>query len=104
MTDTSDRQRLGVVGLFIYKDGVTNRVNDTLAHFSPNIRGRLGIPQVEADPPVSVISLIFEGTTDQMGALTGKLGQIDGVEVKSLISKRFSLPIPPTPHEGEHHA
>lgn len=95
-TTTSVRQRLGVVGIFVYRSDLINQVNQILADFSPNIRGRLGVPQVESEPPVSVISLIFEGTTDQMGALTGKLGRIPGIEAKSLVSKQFIIPSPPT--------
>jgi len=34
-----------------------------------------------------VISLIIEGTTDRINALTGRIGRLDGVEVKSILSK-----------------
>ena len=83
--------RLGVIGIFIYHSDSIVLVNQILAGFSNHIRGRLGVPRVEFDPPVSVISLIFEGTTDEMGAMTGKLGQGPGIEVKSLISKNYQF-------------
>ena len=35
----------------------------------------------------SVITLIVNATTDEVGTLTGKLGMIDGVSVKSAMSK-----------------
>ena len=35
----------------------------------------------------SIISVIFEGTTDEIGSLTGQLGRIEGIEVKSALLK-----------------
>ena len=34
-----------------------------------------------------IISLILEGTTDQIGSLTGQLGRLDGIQVKSALLK-----------------
>ncbi|MFA7078393.1 MAG: hypothetical protein WC147_08305 [Syntrophomonas sp.] len=36
---------------------------------------------------VSVISLIVDGSTDRVGSLTGKLGNIPQVTVKSALTK-----------------
>jgi len=44
----------------------------------------MGIPYHERG--LSVISLIVDGTTDEIGALTGKLGNIPSVKVKSAIT------------------
>jgi len=46
----------------------------------------MGIPYHERQ--VSVISLIVDGTTDQIGALTGKLGNLPGVTVKSALTPK----------------
>ena len=35
----------------------------------------------------SIISVIFESTTDEIGSLTGQLGRIEGIEVKSALLK-----------------
>ena len=35
----------------------------------------------------SIISVIFEVTTDEIGSLTGQLGRIEGIEVKSALLK-----------------
>jgi putative iron-only hydrogenase system regulator len=37
---------------------------------------------------VSVIALIVDGTTDEIGAMTGKLGNIPGVTVKTVLTPR----------------
>jgi len=59
-------------------------VNDILSKHSSNIVGRMGVPRQETG--FSVIALIVEGTTDEIGALTGKLGNIKGVKVKSAVT------------------
>jgi hypothetical protein len=48
------------------------------------VLGRLGLPL--RDKGVNVISLIVEGSTDEIGALTGKAGKLPGVRVKSVLT------------------
>jgi len=43
----------------------------------------MGIPQKDTD--TGLISLFVEGDTDKIGSLTGKLGMIKEVTVKSLL-------------------
>ncbi|MBN2363903.1 iron-only hydrogenase system regulator [candidate division WOR-3 bacterium] len=80
--------RLGVVGIFIYSPDSAREVNNVLSEFSMFIKGRLGIPSVNSSPKINVIAVVFEGTTDELGSLTGKLGNLEGVETKTLLSKR----------------
>jgi len=47
------------------------------------IIGRIGIPYREKQ--ISIISIIVDGTTDEVGALSGKLGMLSGVKTKSLL-------------------
>lgn len=44
----------------------------------------MGIPYRERG--ISVISIIVEGDTDEIGALTGKLGNLKGVTVKTALT------------------
>ena len=79
-------KRIGVVGIVIEdKTQSARQVNDVLSLFGDIIIGRMGIPHRAHD--ISVISLIVEGGTDEIGALTGKLGQIAGIAVKSVMTK-----------------
>ncbi len=77
-------KRIGVIGVFI-KDRLKSAqmVNTILADNGHLIIGRLGLPCPERE--ISVISLIIEATTDEVGAFTGKLGMLDGVRVKSFL-------------------
>lgn len=79
-------KRIGVVGIVIEDLVHISEVNEVLSQFGSIIVGRMGIPYRERG--VSVISLIVDGTTDEIGALTGKLGKIIGLSVKSALSKK----------------
>jgi putative iron-only hydrogenase system regulator len=59
-------------------------VQDVLTEFGDAIVGRMGIPYRERG--VSVIALIVDGDTDRLGALTGRLGGIPGVHVRSALT------------------
>ncbi len=82
-----DSRRVGIVGIFIYRKESVFKVNEILKSFCKKIRGRMGLPMGD----FNVISVIFEGTTDELGAFTGKIGRIDGVEVRSFLSKKIKL-------------
>ena len=78
-------KRLGVVGIVVEDNGVSDEINNLLHQYSGIIAGRLGLPYKERQ--VAVISLIVDGTMDEITAMTGKLGRLRGVSVKSAISK-----------------
>ncbi len=78
--------RVGVVAIVLDDINFSPMVNDILHDYAGIIVGRMGIPYKEKG--VSVISIIVDGTTDAISALTGKLGKISGVNVKSAITKK----------------
>ncbi|MFO7659641.1 MAG: iron-only hydrogenase system regulator [Candidatus Cloacimonadaceae bacterium] len=60
-------------------------VSELLHAYAPKIKLRVGYPM--RDKNVSVIFLVMELNLDEMGAFSGKLGQIKSVKVKSLTLK-----------------
>ncbi|MBP2073324.1 putative iron-only hydrogenase system regulator [Thermoanaerobacterium butyriciformans] len=79
------RNRIAVIGILVQNRELTSeKVNHILSEYANIIVGRMGVPYKERN--VSIISLIVDGTTDDIGALTGKLGSIEGVKVKSAIT------------------
>jgi putative iron-only hydrogenase system regulator len=46
----------------------------------------MGVPYKEKG--VSVIALIVDGTSDEISAMTGKLGRVEEVSVKSAMTKK----------------
>jgi putative iron-only hydrogenase system regulator len=80
-------KRVGFVGIIIHdRKKWAEEVNRVLSEFGEIIVVRTGVPHVRDQ--YSVIMLVVDATTDQVGALTGKLGTLAGVSVKSMLSKQ----------------
>ena len=77
-------KRIGGVILVVSDEVDIRRVNSIISDHSEMILGRQGIPL--RDRSTNVISLVLEGNTDRIGSLTGKLGRIPGVKVKSVLT------------------
>lgn len=77
--------RIAILGIFINELDSASKINDLLHEYSQYIIGRMGIPY--KDKQVSVMSVIIDGPNDVIGALSGKIGMIKGVNVKALYSK-----------------
>ena len=78
-------KRLGFVAIILENREHAESVNEILHAYSEIIVWRMGLPYRERG--VAVISLIVDATGDEVSALTGKLGRIDGVTVKSALAK-----------------
>jgi putative iron-only hydrogenase system regulator len=78
-------KRLGVVGIVIEDRSVAPQINKILSDYAETIIGRMGLPN-QAEK-AAIISLIVNGTTDEIGAMTGKLGSLKQVTVKSALAK-----------------
>ncbi|HEY3377104.1 MAG TPA: TM1266 family iron-only hydrogenase system putative regulator [Armatimonadota bacterium] len=78
-------KRLGVVGIVVEHLSAAEEVNAVLHEFARIIIGRMGIPYRERG--VSIISVMVDGATDEISALTGRLGRISQVSVKAALTK-----------------
>lgn len=78
-------KRIGIVGIVIEDLSCVESVNAILHEYAGLIVGRMGIPYRERG--VSVISMIVDGSNDEISALTGKLGRVVGASVKSMVTK-----------------
>jgi len=79
------QKRLGVAGIVIEDTSVVPEVNAILHDFAEIIVGRMGIPYRTRG--VSVMSIILDGSTDEISALTGKLGRVRGLSVKTALTR-----------------
>ena len=59
-------------------------MQELLSAYSHLILGRMGVPNHESE--VNVISLIVKGSNEELSALTGKLGRLNNVKVKSAVT------------------
>ena len=79
-------KRIGVIAIIVTDPVDSHEKLNSILHTHSNIIvGRLGLPRHKEK--LSIISLIVEGTTDEVGALTGKLGQLSSVSVKTAFAK-----------------
>lgn len=80
-------KRLGFVGIIVEeREMCSGIVNQILSEHSELILARTGLPNAKEN--TSVITLVIDATTDELGVLTGKLGNIKGISVKSGLAKR----------------
>jgi len=85
MIQMAEDNRIAVIGIVVSdREEEAKYVNEVLSMYGNIIVGRMGIPYRERG--ISIISLIVDGTNDDIGALTGKLGSIKGVKVRSVVA------------------
>jgi putative iron-only hydrogenase system regulator len=81
-----ENRSVGVIAIIIKQRSETaSLVNEELSSFGDMVIGRMGLPYHERD--LNIITLIVDASSDRIGALTGKLGMIPGVTVKSTLAK-----------------
>lgn len=86
MSTKTEFIRLGFIGIVLADNGKSApAVNAILTEHAQFIVGRMGIPRGPRES--AVITLIVEATTDRIGQLTGRLGQLPGVEVRSALTR-----------------
>jgi len=77
-------KRLGIIAVIVEESTSVPRINSLFSEYAGLIDARLGLPM--HGKGISLISLVVEGDTDEIGALTGKLGKLAGVKVKSVLT------------------
>ncbi|MDR2792485.1 MAG: iron-only hydrogenase system regulator [Treponema sp.] len=78
-------KRIAVVGAVLDDPARTQKAfNDVVSTYKGIVRGRMGIPF--EDENIAVISITVQADLDDINALTGKLGNIPGVAVKTAVS------------------
>jgi putative iron-only hydrogenase system regulator len=78
-------KRIGTITILIKGNNSAPAVNSLLSQYSSIILARQGLPLHNRN--INVISLVIEGTTEIISALTGKIGRLNDVEVKSILTK-----------------
>ena len=78
-------KRLAVISIILSKRENTLKVNEILSVYGDYIIGRMGIPYREKG--VSVLSVVIDAPAEIINTLTGKIGMLEGVTAKTLMSK-----------------
>lgn len=82
-------KRIGTISIVIYDKAVASTVNHILSEYSDFILARQGLPLL--DKGLHIITLVIETSSDRINALTGKLGRLEDIEVKSIMAKGNKL-------------
>ena len=78
-------KRIGTITILIKGNTAVPLVNALLSEYGSIILARQGLPLHNRN--INIISLVIEGTTAVTSALTGKIGRLKDVEVKSILTK-----------------
>jgi putative iron-only hydrogenase system regulator len=78
--------RIALIGIIVENPESAERLNQILHENRQYVVGRMGIPYRERK--VSIISIVIDASNDVISALSGKLGLLDGVSVKTVYSKQ----------------
>lgn len=78
--------KIGVISAILEEPSKCNsEFNKVVADFRGSIKGRMGIP---LESETAIVSIVVVGSLNEINSLTGKLGNINGVTVKTAISKK----------------
>ncbi len=76
--------RVAVAAVIVEDQASVGSLNDLLHQYSAYIIGRMGIPYKQKN--IAVISIAMDAPNDVISALTGKIGRLKGVTVKTAYS------------------
>lgn len=77
--------RIALIGIIVEEKSSVEKLNAILHEYGEYIVGRMGIPYSKRN--VSVISVIVDAKSDVISSLSGKLGMIPNVNIKTVYSK-----------------
>ncbi|MCK9191852.1 MAG: iron-only hydrogenase system regulator [Sphaerochaetaceae bacterium] len=77
--------RLAIIAIIVENKNSVEKINELLHSCAPFIIGRMGMPYPKKN--VSIITVIVDAPQDIISTLSGKLGQIKDVSIKTTYSK-----------------
>ncbi len=76
--------RIALIGVIVENREVVEQLNHILHEYGSCVIGRMGIPYRERN--VNIISVAVDAPQDVISALSGKIGKLKGVSVKTVYS------------------
>ncbi len=87
MCTEDSKTRVAVIAVIVENNAATDSINELLHEAGQYIIGRMGIPYREKN--INIISIAIDAPQDVISSLSGKLGRIEGVSVKTAYSNVF---------------
>ncbi|MEG2001377.1 MAG: iron-only hydrogenase system regulator [Evtepia sp.] len=80
--------RVAIIAVIVHKEDSVDTLNHLLHEYGSNIIGRMGIPY--RNRGINILSIAIDAPQDTISALSGKIGKIDGINVKTVYSDVIS--------------
>ena len=77
--------RIALIGIIVEDPDSVQQINAVLHEYGGYIVGRMGIPYREKK--VNIISVVVDAENNVISSLSGKLGMLPGISVKTVYSK-----------------
>lgn len=78
-------KRLALIGIVVEDTESAEAINRILHEYGDSVIGRMGLPY--RDRGVSIISVALDAPNGVISSLSGKLGMLPGVSVKTVYQK-----------------
>lgn len=76
--------RIALIGIIVDNPESVEQLNHLLHEYGKYIVGRMGIPYEKRG--VNIISVAIDAPQDEISALSGKIGRLPGIGVKTVYS------------------
>ena len=76
--------RIALIGIIVENPDSVEQLNHLLHEYGSFIVGRMGIPYEK----VNIISVAIDAPQDIISALSGRIGRLDGIGVKTVYSNK----------------
>ncbi|MBQ7107910.1 MAG: iron-only hydrogenase system regulator [Clostridia bacterium] len=80
--------RVAVMGIIVENTESVEALNALLHQYGKFIIGRMGLPYREKN--INIVSIAIDAPQDEISSLSGKIGKLEGVSVKTAYSNVIS--------------
>lgn len=77
--------RVAIIGIIVENKESIGKMNAILHEYTDYIIGRMGIPYPKRQ--INIISIVIDAPNNVISALSGKLGMLPNVNIKTVYSK-----------------
>ena len=85
MRETYMESRVAIIGIIVEEESSVEELNQILHEYGAYIIGRMGIPYPKKD--INIISIAVDAPQSVISALSGKLGNLEGISSKAAYSR-----------------
>lgn len=80
-----DETRVALLGIVVENTDSVERLNSVLHQYRSYMVGRMGIPYHKKN--INIISVAMDAPNNIISAVSGKIGQLEGVSIKTVYAK-----------------